>query len=579
MGAADGAAWREARRRADSLAALGWRVVPFGALGSSGGVGAPGDTASVWTPPDAPTGGVTRLAPALERATESGVQRVTVLSDLRLEDPVEVEAILASTPVRVGFQDVGGDVANAGLSSFRVSDVGEQGDTATARVELFGAGVGDSVEVEVREEGRPVAARRMAVPAPGRRTTVSFRLPPARSEGRLRYAARIHAPGDAFPADDEAVAYASVGAREGGLVVVSLHPDWEPRALLAVLQEVTGLEAAGYLRVGENRFTPMGPALQRGPPVDSAAVRKAARQAALLVIHGMDERTDGWGRALPGTASRTLLWPLDAAAAGAVGVRAASPRGGEWYVSPDVPPSPLAADLAGVDLRGLPPLGEVVPALPPEEGTALRVQLRGSGPFVPALLLLRDGGRRRAVVLASGFWRWAARDGVGLDAYRRLWSGVAGWLLAPDASNGAREARPERWVFGRGDDIRWRIPGAATDSARLRVAAGADTLVDTVLAAGAAVSMGTLAPGTYAYVVDGPGGSSAEGRFDVEARTLEMLPRRVSPDSMGVATAGEGRATAVLQGARPLRTSPWPYLLVLALLCLEWVGRRRVGLR
>ena len=29
----------------------------------------------------------------------------------------------------------------------------------------------------------------------------------------------------------------------------------------------------------------------------------------------------------------------------------------------------------------------------------------------------------------------------------------------------------------------------------------------------------------------------------------------------------------------PLRTEPWPYLLVIGLLCGEWIGRRRSGLR
>ena len=30
-------------------------------------------------------------------------------------------------------------------------------------------------------------------------------------------------------------------------------------------------------------------------------------------------------------------------------------------------------------------------------------------------------------------------------------------------------------------------------------------------------------------------------------------------------------------GGRPLRTTPWPYLLVIGLLCGEWIGRRRSG--
>jgi hypothetical protein len=29
----------------------------------------------------------------------------------------------------------------------------------------------------------------------------------------------------------------------------------------------------------------------------------------------------------------------------------------------------------------------------------------------------------------------------------------------------------------------------------------------------------------------------------------------------------------------PLRTEPWPYLLLIGLLCGEWIGRRRSGLR
>jgi hypothetical protein len=573
MGAEGGLAWDEARRRADSLSASGWRIVAFGSVRA-------GDSVGASAIPSAPEGSATRLSPALERAAESGVARVVVLSDLRIDDAVETAAALVSAPARVTFEDVGGEVVNAGLAHFSVTDAGRKGDTATAEVRLFAEGVADSVAVEIREEGRLVLTRFVPAPARGRLADATFRLPPAQMEGRVRYTAIVHVDGDGFPSDDEDVAYASVGSREGGLVLVSLHPDWEPRTLLAVLEEVTGLRVTGFLRVGVNRFTSMGRAVQRGAPVDSVSVRKAAQGAAVLVIHGLDDRTDAWGRALPEASRRALLWPLDGAAAASLGIRSGPVRGGEWYVSPEVPSSPLSADLAGLDLRDLPPLSGVLPVDETEGGsTPLQIQLRGSGPFVPALLLARQGGRRRAVVLASGFWRWSAREERGREAYRRLWSGVAGWLLEEDPDAATPEARPVRWVFQRGEEVRWRIPGGAGDSARLSLVADADTVLDTLLAAGPAVPVRTLPPGSYGFTVAGPGNASVKGRFDVEGRTTEMLPVRWVPDSTHAPGAARPSADAPPAGSRPLHLFPWPYLAILALLCAEWVGRRRVGLR
>ncbi|MCG6957202.1 MAG: hypothetical protein LJF04_14530 [Gemmatimonadetes bacterium] len=573
MGAGGGLAWGEARRRADSLVALGWRIVAFGGVRERDSIGASGI-------PDAPEGIGTRLSPALERAAESGIGRVIVLSDFRIDDAVEAAATLASMPARVAFEDVGTDVVNAGLAHFSVTDVPREGDTATAEVRIFAEDAPDSVALEVREEGRLVLTRSVATPARGRLAEATFRLPPARSDGRVRYTATVHAVGDGFPSDDEGVAYASVGSEDGGLVLVSLHPDWEPRALLAVLEEVTGLRVAGYLRVGANRFTPIGRAMQRGAPVDSASVRKAAQGAAILVVHGLDGRTDAWGRALPGASRRALLWPLDGAAAAGLGLRVGPVRDGEWYVSPEVPSSPLSADLAGLDLRDLPPLSGVLPLDATEGGsTPLQIQFRGSGPFVPALLLDRQEGLRRVVVLASGFWRWSAREDRGREAYRRLWSGVAGWLLEEGLDAATPEARPVRWVFSRGREVRWRIPGETGDTARLRLVADADTVLDTLLAAGPSVPVRTLPPGSYGYTVAGAGDASVTGRFDVESKTAEMLPVRWTPDTAGEQGAAPASPRATTGGPRPLHLFPWPYLAILALLCAEWVGRRRVGLR
>jgi hypothetical protein len=572
MTAGDAAAWEAARSRADELAAEGWLVVPFGGGDSARGGG------------NAAVGLRSELGPSLVRAAEAGAGPVRVLSDLRFQDPVAAKAALASTAAPVAFEGFGESLANAGISAFTVADQVRRNDPVTAEVEFFSVGVSDSLVLEVREEGRLVASEVRATPAPGLRIRLPLELAPAAEAGRRRYTVKVRAPGDAFPSDDEGVTYMTAGHEAGGLVVVSLRPDWEPRSLLAVLDEATGLEASGFLRVGPDRFAPMGSALQRGSPVDSATVRAAVVDAALVALHGLDGGSDPWGRSLAGLPGRALIWPLDARGAEMVGFPSGPVRIGEWYASSDVPASALAADLAGARLEDLPPVGNVLPLSEGQAGIApLLLRLRGSGPGEPGLVLNRVAGRRRAVVLASGFWRWAARDGAGKDAYRRLWSGVAGWLLASDAGAVSGVVRPDRWVVPRGEAVSWRVPGEVGDSVRLEIRLHSDSDSDSDssavfegdIAGGGSATTGVLPPGTYAYHALSVDGMEHEGRFDVESRTLEMLPVPEVPD------AAEGEAVRQVRGTlgRPLRTLPWPYLLLLTSLCVEWIARRRVGLR
>jgi len=101
------------------------------------------------------------------------------------------------------------------------------------------------------------------------------------------------------------------------------------------------------------------------------------------------------------------------------------------------------------------------------------------------------------------------------------------------------------------------------------------TVFEGDIAGGGSATTGVLPPGTYAYHALSGDGVEHEGRFDVEARTLEMLPVPEVPE------AAEGEAVRQVRGTagRPLRTLPWPYLLLLTSLCVEWIARRRVGLR
>jgi hypothetical protein len=148
--------------------------------------------------------------------------------------------------------------------------------------------------------------------------------------------------------------------------------------------------------------------------------------------------------------------------------------------------------------------------------------------------------------------------------------------LLADQAVLATEARPARWVVPRGEPVLWNVPTDAA-GARLVVQARDSIVADTVFAGSGTVSAGVLPPGAYSYHVAGSGGDTlSTGRFDVAAASAEMVPVPTEPPAPS-RRAGVGGVDA--RAGTPLRTLPWPYLLVIALLCGEWIGRRRSGLR
>jgi hypothetical protein len=131
-------------------------------------------------------------------------------------------------------------------------------------------------------------------------------------------------------------------------------------------------------------------------------------------------------------------------------------------------------------------------------------------------------------------------------------------------------------VVERGEPVAWTAP---VDGVERRVIVSRE---DSVVAEATALDRGTLEtgmlpPGQYDYRVEGAGGDTlAVGRFDVAEATGEMTPPASTPEARGV--GAESGVRDVELGA-PLRTEPWPYLLLITLLCGEWIGRRRSGLR
>jgi hypothetical protein len=533
-----------------------------------------------------PWAGATQLAPLLERALEAGAGEVIVLSDLRFADPVAVRDLLESGGLSVRFEDLSAPATDAGVARFELpSALSSEGPSfAQVGVHASEGAAGRTATVEVHEGDRIVFSRDVVLAQPGLIAEVPVELPPPQARGSVRYEARVRLAQDAFPGDDARVSYGTVDPEEGLLVAVALVPDWELRFLLPVLEQVTGLSTRGYVRMTGERYLATGGA---GPPqglVDADEVRRRMQSAELVVLHGLSQSDPEWLLEAASAARRVVLLPRDPSGAQTMSVTARPPLAGEWYVVPEIPPSPLTADLAGASWQGLPPLSGVFPVVgDAEAASALSVQLAGDGSEESALLLQSDEDGRRALVLASGFWRWAFRTGAPRESYRRLWAGVAGWLLGDPGLGGSAALRPEKRVVARDDPVRWAAPGLAGQQVTLNVARGDSTVLDTVLTPpqDGVLQTGVLPPGTYRYRASwtaGEGGS-AEGNFDVEAYTDELrhAPARELLEPRSTAEGGDGERLVGSQ--RPLRTHPAPYLLLLSLLCGEWVVRRRKGLR
>jgi hypothetical protein len=87
-------------------------------------------------------------------------------------------------------------------------------------------------------------------------------------------------------------------------------------------------------------------------------------------------------------------------------------------------------------------------------------------------------------------------------------------------------------------------------------------------------------PGVYRFEISGAttGVPLATGVIEVErwAPSLRLPPLDPPADLLGIAAEGGGRGS---DGGRPLRTNPLAFLFLLLVLCAEWMGRRKLGLR
>lgn len=547
---------------------------------------------------------VADLAPAVLRLGEAGADSIVVLSPFRMST-ASLERALETAPLPVRLEPVGDTIRNAGVRELELPARVPAGEGFSGAVVLFGEGgtESDSVEVEVRVDGGAVEILRVPLPPTGVPRRLELDLPAVGDTGTFRYEARVRLEGDAFALDDVRVRHLRVGPPDGGILLVSLQPDWEPRVLLPVLEAATGIQGEGFLQVGNgDRWLPVGEGDAPAAPVGTEAFRGRISRAALLVVHGAAGEVPAWLQEAAGAHPRVIHLPSGSAGAALAELSPASPRLGEWVPDPTLPPSPVSPFLSGIGLAELPPLSDLRAPGPAGGVEVLRVRIQAGGEALPALVLRETTEGRRAVALARGFWRWANRSGAPREAYRGLWSGVAGWLLQEEGVAADGPIRPVEPVVARDQLFEWHAPAAPGTLLELefRPLEGDDlrgTGAEEAEPRQMTLALGEQGRGTSASLPPGiwhwagrvegrigPEGGEldpleAEGVVEVEGWTGALATPPVDPVPVQRPLDAEPRRIARQETGRPVRTHPAPWVLLLAFLCGEWVLRRRAGLR
>ena len=525
----DTAAWRAAVRQA--------RGAPHDSLFLFG------DSARAGDIPQQPGDRASRARPAIERALAAG-RPLTIVTDGELDDPAELPALPTGSRIEVVSRQPSLDIAVIALDVPRAA-VG--GDTVEVRATVRAADEAPpGAQLTFALDGRALATVPIdSLPSRGERT-VSARVQLSSPDGPHVFAAALAA-GDAEPVNDTLATVIDI-ARAARAVLVSTRPDLDARFMTTVLRGAISLPTRAYFRVTPDEWRLEGPLT----PIGEEEVRRAVRDAPLLVLHG---DTGHFGAPRSVATGALALVP---------NVRDTS---GEWYPVA-APASPISSALSGIPWDSLPPLAASA-GTPRGEWEGL-VVARARQFDRRSVISGVERPRRIVTVGAAGFWRWRFRGGRSADAYDALWGSIFDWLAAQRTD--ARAAVPADAIIREGDVVRW-ARGSGTDSTvRLQLRQrGEPARVDSVTLRFDASSTIAESPplGAGVYDVGGAGGAA----LLVVNGARELLPRVPTVQSGSV---GE----SAVAGDRPrLRDKGWPILLALLALCAEWLLRRRSGLR
>jgi hypothetical protein len=246
------------------------------------------------------------------------------------------------------------------------------------------------------------------------------------------------------------------------------------------------------------------------------------------------------------------------------------------------------------------------------EATVLVVGQGTEGRDVPVYVGLRRGAGNVLALLAEGVWRWKMAAPEGVDAYDQIVANAARWLTARGELERVN-VTTDKDVYAAGEEIRLSAQVYRSD---FRLARDASVSVSVSRREGAApletvaltpegdfyrAVVGPLASGGYVFRGLGRIGSEevgeGSGEFVVEEFSLEdaeirrraALLRRLAAESGGRYVSPETmdelpdsvpleRRRVSIKREFELWNSPWPLILFVGLLSVEWTLRRRKGL-
>lgn len=523
------------------------------------------------------------LAPALSAARGRGVDSVLVVTDGAFDDLQEATRLAMESGLGVREVRLGGATPRIGLAGIVLPPSVRGGDTVIAVVELAASGDRDKLPAEVpvivSHIGEPDV--QALVPVPGRERTGRASFPlvftsRADSAEWRRVDVRLASDADPFGAALSASAWIQVRPRASGVVAVSLDPDWELRSLMPVASRASAGGATGYLRIGDGEFARVSSSPR--PHVPLSVVRADIRAAKLLIVQGDPNRVPSWLQSAMRSQTRILFLARQPGQIPGLGLSVGEALAGEWYVGDQIPGSPVAPLLAGLEGSALPPLTALLTLADGRGWSPLLAQRDRRGPARPVGRMLETGNRRVGVLAATGTWRWATRGAAARQAYRALYASMMGWLLEDEA--GTPVTLLEVGEGGR-ERVGWRIAAGVTDLVlTVRDSAGASVWSDSSVALPGGgertIDGPLLETGTWSYRADGrTDGSAMASQRPFAIPTLsELLPHdRQNP--LALAPQSFSGASSARAGERPW----WPLAAAVLLLCMEWIWRRRIGLR
>lgn len=499
-----------------------------------------GDSARLDAPPDQPADASTNPRAAAERAREEG-RSLHLLTDG--EGTLDVASLAGGSRIEPFRRPAYLDLALAGAT---IPERAVPGDTVTVRLTVRAgdmAVAGGSATVGVdRAPPRTIPIASLQ-PHGERELEVAFVAPPGDGPRLLR--AAVTTAGDGERRNDSLVAVIEL-SRAPAAVLASTSPDPDAREILASLRGALSAPPRGFYLVAPGQWR----AAESLAPVAESVVRLAVAGAPVVVLHGDSVRTV----ALRGLVRGSLVNVTPAGA----------DARDEWRAAP-ASDSPLAQALGGVTWDSVPPID-----LPEREArgdwTALTARA-GDGSLRTVVAGSTGGARRTVNVAASGIWRWRARGGRARAAHDALWGGIIDWVAA--ARPDARAAVPAAPLLRAGEPMTWRRGGPdSIVRVALRGPSGDTSSVELRFAAGAsATTSPALPPGQYEASV--PGGKA----LIVVNPSREWLPARQELRDTTIAGRPPSRP------ARGLRSLWWAYAAALAAICVEWMVRRRAGLR